>query len=303
MLDSNSMIRSGSAAIALALLQGLSNTAIADDDPSGSVESRGAVAKIKVSHPDGMKKVSWYNDSMTFEDSKSYAKDECPKSDEIALGSSQTNPHLHGHLVVIEPCDDQDLETFLVTVYSKTNWTAGKFQGFGNTVEDDDSSFELRVTDVNIDGIPDIVVVEKSNGQIMPTIMLGDGNGNFDELLRADDVTSSLSLVEQQTVTASFKATITPASGNSGDPITIQVTDAAPSSLISVFVDGFGSIGYYADANGQVTIPERIFGNPGDTFTITVWETRSGHSVPLEVKLTYTIKPTKTVPPKRSQNF
>ena len=198
MIKINELSRSIISAIALLLLGGTCALVSADDEGDeatelGSVTSTASgiprTVQFDVYHPDGLEKVSWYKvHPKKFEDSKDYS---CSKttSDKISLPrGSRLDPHMHHHhYVVIEPCKGKT-ETFKAIRYDNTTDTDAKFEGFGNLAEDDNSSIALQVTDINLDGLPDIVVVDNSSVPVTPTIMLGNGDGTFEKII--DSVTS-----------------------------------------------------------------------------------------------------------------
>lgn len=294
MLKINKLPRFIISATALLMFSGTSCLVNAFDDEDselGSVTSTATTfpsraVQFDVSHPDGLKKVSWYNvNNNNYEDSKAYSN--CPKSDTINLPQgSRLDPHIHHHhYVVIIPCKG-DTETFKATRYDDTTDTDATFVGVGNTVENDNSSVAMEITDINLDGLPDIVVVDSSSGLVTPTIMLGNGDGTFEEIV--DGIYYS-DTDPNTPSTPPFNVSINPTSGPSGTPVTIKVTGADAFASVSVLINGFGSHGYRTNAAGEVTIPETIHGSVGETVTIRVQIAGSRPPYPLERTVTFKI--------------
>lgn len=97
--------------------------------------------------------------------------------------------HNHLHKVQYEDCK-KNKEAWLANKLF-THPTAGDRTSWHDDSDDDDDT-TLRIEDVNLDTIPDIVVTNTTSGTLTVSVMVGNGDGSFQDLRTYTSATPSV---------------------------------------------------------------------------------------------------------------
>ena len=163
-------------------------------DKAGTVKSSIVLGKknIYISDPDGIKWYTVYDrDGTDWTPLKGHDHEpgNCKTSVPVSLDQMT---HNHLHKVQYEDCKK-----------NKEAWIANKLTGVPTAGtrtswhddSDDDDDTSLRIDDINLDTIPDVVVATNNSGTLTVSVMVGNGDGSFQEPQTYSSTTPSDSLL------------------------------------------------------------------------------------------------------------